>query len=183
MPKAIVCECEESTFAGDITISGGCIIHPRVTIIAEAGPIIIGENCLIEEYATIINRATSSIDAEPPIKPPVLLIGSNNVFEVGCTVEATKIGEKNVFESKSTVTSDVNITNNCIIGAGCHLTGEQTLPENTIIHGRSGSERELLEKSGVSIFIELSIVHGPSNCNFDSLIFMISPSYSHIRCS
>lgn len=155
MPKAIVCECDESTFIGDITISGGCIIHPRVTIIAEAGPIIIGENCLIEEYATIINRANIEIDAKPPAKPPVLLIGSNNVFEVGCTIEATKIGEKNVFEGKSTVSSGVTITNNCIIGAGCHLKGEQTLPENTIIHGRSCSERELLEKSGVSIFCEI----------------------------
>ena len=31
-------------------------IHPKVTIIAEAGPIIIGENNLIEEQTTIINR-------------------------------------------------------------------------------------------------------------------------------
>lgn len=157
MPKAIVCECDESVFIGDITISGGCIVHPRVTIIAEAGPIIIGENCLIEEYATIIHRGSIEIDAEPSAKPPVLLIGSNNVFEVGCTIEATKIGEKNVFEGKSTVSSGVTITNNCIIGAGCHLKGEQTLPENTIIHSRSCSERELLEKSGVSIFVKLSI--------------------------
>lgn len=178
MPKAVVCECDDSVFIGDITISGGSIVHPRVTIIAEAGPIIIGENCLIEEYSTIINRATENADVEPPAKPPVLLIGANNVFEVGSTIEATKIGEKNVFECKSTVSSGVTITNNCIIGAGCHVKGEQTLPENTIIHGRSCSEREILEKSGVSIFVVLS-----TQWSFRLIRFFYIFVHSHIHCN
>lgn len=146
LSKAIVCESDESTFTGDITISSGCIIHPRVTIIAKAGPIVIGENCLIEEYTTIIN----DIDPNDPERPTTLTIGANNVFEVGCTIEASKIGEKNLFECKSSVSQGMEITNNCIIGAGCCVTSKRILPENTIIHGPSCSERELLEKSGVN---------------------------------
>lgn len=149
MPKAIVCECDDSTFSGDITVSSGCIIHPRVTIIAKSGPIIIGENCLIEEYTTIIHDTgedTSSME-----KPPVLVIGPNNVFEVGSRVEALKIGEKNLFECKCYVSSAVKVSNNCIIGAGCQLIGEQTLAENTIIHGKNCAERESIEKSVVCI--------------------------------
>lgn len=159
MPKAIVCECDDSTFSGDITVSSGCIIHPRVTIIAKSGPIIIGENCLIEEYTTIIHDTGE--DTSLMAKPPVLVIGANNIFEVGSRVEALKIGEKNLFECKCFVSSAVKVTNSCIIGAGCQLIGEQTLAENTIITGKNCTERESIEKSVVSInemcFIELSI--------------------------
>ena len=149
MPKAIVCECDDSTFQGDITVSSGSIIHPRVTIIAKSGPIIIGENCLIEEYTTIIHD-TGVDDGKGDEKPPVLVIGPNNVFEVGCTVEALKIGEKNVFECKSYVSSAVKVSNNCVIGAGCQLVGAHDLPENTIIYGKNCQHREAMEKSGVS---------------------------------
>lgn len=54
LPGATV--CEDCTLEGDITIGGGTVIHPRVTIIAEGGPIIIAEYCLIEEYSTIIHK-------------------------------------------------------------------------------------------------------------------------------
>lgn len=148
MPKAMVCECDDSIFSGDITVSSGCIVHPRVTIIAKSGPIIIGENCLIEEYTTII--FDTGEDTSSMAKPPVLVIGANNVFEVGCRVEALKIGEKNIFECKCFVSAAVKVTNNCIVGAGCQLVGERTLTENTIIHGKHCGEREAIEKSGVS---------------------------------
>lgn len=157
MPKAIVCDCEESTFSGDITVSTGSIIHPRVTIIAKSGPIIIGENCLIEEYVTI--RHDTGIESDAALeKPPVLVIGANNVFEVGCTVEALKVGEKNTFECKCFVSSAVKVSNNCVIGAGCKLVGEQELPENTIIHGKNCEHREALEKSAVFNFLTIILI-------------------------
>lgn len=146
MPGAIV--CEESNLKGDITVATGCVIHPSATIIAETGSIIIGENCIVEEYAKIIFNSSTSIND----KPPVLLIGPNNVFEVGCCVEAQKIGEKNVFECKSYVSADVIISSGCIIGAGCQLIGKQSLPENTVIFGNKCLQREALEKQGVSFF-------------------------------
>lgn len=53
-PGAMVCnECE---LRGDITIGSMTVIHPRASIIAEAGPIIIGDCNIIEEQARIINR-------------------------------------------------------------------------------------------------------------------------------
>lgn len=149
MPKAMVCDCEESTFSGDITVSTGTIIHPRVNIIAKSGPIIIGESCLIEEYVTIIHDTGIESDAALE-KPPVLVIGANNVFEVGCTVEALKIGERNTFECKSFVSSSTKVGNNCVIGAGCQLLGEHDLPENTIVYGTHCEQREGIEKSAVS---------------------------------
>lgn len=53
-PGAVVCnECE---LHGDITIGSMTVIHPKASIIAEAGPIIIGECNIVEEQARIVNR-------------------------------------------------------------------------------------------------------------------------------
>lgn len=146
MPGAIV--CEDSKFRGEITIGSNTIVHPSVSIVAEAGPIIIGEFCLIEEQAKIIHRLP--IDQQENENTPVLIIGSNNVFEVDCTVEALKIGDNNVFESKCFVGNKVSVTNGCIIGAGCRLTEEQTLKENTVVYGKKCHQREALDKPAVS---------------------------------
>ncbi|PNF23779.1 Dynactin subunit 6 [Cryptotermes secundus] len=95
-PGAMVCnECE---LRGDITIGSMTVIHPRASIIAEAGPIIIGDCNIIEEQARIINRGPPGDAA--PTSTPVMIIGANNVFEVDCTSEAQKIGDNNVLESK-----------------------------------------------------------------------------------
>ena len=145
--------CEDANLCGDITIATGCVIHPSATIIAESGPIIFGENCIIEESSTIIHRVpkNQNIDNEMAAAKPILRIGANNVFEVGCRVEALEIGDKNTFECKSYVSSDVKISNGCIIGAGCRVDGKFDLPENTVIYGRDCSQREALEKQGVSL--------------------------------
>jgi dynactin-6 len=51
--KAIV--CQEAQLSGDVTVEDGTVIHPKVTIIAEAGPIIIGMNNILEEQVVIKN--------------------------------------------------------------------------------------------------------------------------------
>ncbi|GJQ66365.1 putative dynactin [Trypoxylus dichotomus] len=134
--------CHEAKLRGDVTIGAGTIMHPCASINAEAGPIIIGEKCLIEEQSKITHRVP--FDREEQKNIPVLIVGSNNVFEVGCNVEACKIGDNNIFESKCFVGNKVTVTNGCIIGAGCYVTEEQILPENTIIYGEKCLQREAL---------------------------------------
>ena len=48
-----------------------------------------------------------------------MIIGNNNVFEVGCRSSALKIGDNNVLESKCFVGRSVVLSNGCIVGAGC----------------------------------------------------------------
>ncbi|XP_019871063.2 dynactin subunit 6 [Aethina tumida] len=160
--------CEESKLRGDITIGAGTIIHPCVTIIAEAGPIIIGDGCLIEEQVKIIHRLPFSQQEKEKENTSVMIIGSHNVFEVDCTVEALKIGNNNVFESKCFVGNKVTVTDGCTIGAGCKITEEQILKENTVIYGAKCNMREAIDK--------------PANQNLqmDTLIKML-PNYHHIR--
>ena len=148
MAKSIVC--------GDITILPGCVIHPSATIIAEAGPIIIGENCIVKENATIHYRLPENTSNPPPEPAPSLTIGVNNVFEVGCTVEANHIGDKNVFKSKSFVGPKVSVSSGCIIGAGVRLQCKQHLPENTVIYGRDSMQREAIDKHAVSFVLPVA---------------------------
>lgn len=158
-PKAIV--CEESNIKGDVTVSAGCVIHPHCNINAENGSIVFGENCIVEEYVTISNTSSAG---------KTLFIGCNNVFEVGCSVEALSIGDKNVFEAKSSVSNQVEVSNGCIIGAGCRVDGRQTLLENTVIYGNDCLQREALEKQGSQIL------------QIDYLRKLL-PNYHHLRKS
>ncbi|XP_017879702.1 dynactin subunit 6 [Ceratina calcarata] len=160
--------CEESILKGDITIGPKTVIHPRASIIAEAGPIIIGEGNIIEEMATIVNRLPPN--AQEPTTTPVQIIGSYNVFEADCMCEAFKVGDNNILETKAHVGREVELTNGCIIGALCSLTEPDTIPENTIIYGSECHRREMNDKPYPPIS-QIEFLH------------KILPSYHHIRKS
>ncbi|KAG8199939.1 hypothetical protein JTE90_006186 [Oedothorax gibbosus] len=147
-PGAIV--CKESELQGEITIGSRTVIHPKARIIAEAGPIVIGESNLIEEQVQILNVATGN-ESESPCP---MIIGANNVFEVGAYIESTKIGDHNVLESKCKLGRFTELTSGCVIGAKCELTCNEIIPENSVICG-SGCDRRLqIEKPpGIDIII------------------------------
>uniref|UniRef100_A0A6M2DDF7 Dynactin subunit 6 n=1 Tax=Xenopsylla cheopis TaxID=163159 RepID=A0A6M2DDF7_XENCH len=153
--------CEDTTLTGNITIGAGTVLHPKACIIAEAGPVILGDNCIVEEYASIIYKSPDAKSSAP------LIIGPNNVFEVGCTVYSHEIGENNVFESKCVVGSGIKIKNKCVIGPACVLEGERILEDNTVIYGNC-IQRESISKQ-------------PSqNLQLDFLRKVL-PNYHHIR--
>ncbi|XP_071746643.1 dynactin subunit 6 isoform X2 [Lepeophtheirus salmonis] len=132
--KAIVC-CE-SELKGDITIGTRTIVHPKACIWAIDGPIIIGENNIIEEGAKIINENECNVE-----NTPVMIIGSNNVFEVDSETRALKIGDSNVIEPKSFVGRNTVLSNGCIVGAGVSITTEETLLDNTVLYGSEVKRR------------------------------------------
>lgn len=74
-------------------------------------------------------------DKKQDDKENVLIIGSNNVFEVNCIIEAQSIGNNNIFESKCFVGKKVKVPNGCTIGAGCQLLEGGILTNNTIVYG------------------------------------------------
>lgn len=144
-PSTLICR-EKTVIFGDVTIGTDCIIHPTAYIVARDGPIIIGNSNLIEERVSIINKK-----AEP------LVIGDHNVFEVDSSCEAIKIGDHNILESKSKVSDDIELKDNCIIGAGCVLSNihkhdneidddkdkkvKREFPSNSVICGKNMSNR------------------------------------------
>ena len=136
--------CSECKIEGDVSIGSKTVIHPKAQIIAEAGPIIIGENNLIEERTRIINRNPEGAETTP-----VMIIGNNNVFEVDCCSNALKIGDHNVLESKSFVGRTTVLSNGCVIGAGCRIDTNETLPENCVVYGLK-NERQIMSDKPTS---------------------------------
>ncbi|KAL5020369.1 hypothetical protein ScPMuIL_003261 [Solemya velum] len=163
-PGSIICdECE---LVGEITIGTRTVIHPKATIIAEAGPIIIGENNIIEELTIIENRYPEG--TENTGSQAVMIIGNNNVFEVGAHIEALKIGDNNVVEAKAEVGRHVELTSGCIIGAQCVVNSDEFLPENTVIYGSGCARRVQRERPP------------PQNLQIDFLS-KILPNYHYLK--
>ena len=90
---------------------------------------------MIEEQSEIINKCDPA-EVGDSGAVPVMIIGNNNVFEVGgvkthlpviticspkvgCVSHSLKIGDSNILEAKSFVGRSMNVSNGCIVGAGC----------------------------------------------------------------
>ncbi|XP_064645297.1 dynactin subunit 6-like [Lineus longissimus] len=163
---AVVCsECE---LKGDITIGARTVVHPKAKILAEAGPIIIGENNLIEEQVEITNRGPMQSPGSPSKNQSVVIIGSNNVFEVGANCEAANIGDNNVLEARCYVGRETSLSNGCIIGAMCNVTSKELLPENTVLFGSQCQRRVQAERPP------------PQTLQLDFLS-KILPNYHHLK--
>lgn len=128
--KAVV--CQDVDLKGDITIGPGTIVHPKATIFAIAGPIVIGANCIIEESVILVNR-----------KKDTMRIGDENLFEIGCRVEAPSIGNCNTISTRARVHHTARLTNYCVIGPGTLLVPEEDeiLEEYTVVYGAGADRR------------------------------------------
>ncbi|ODN04875.1 Dynactin subunit 6 [Orchesella cincta] len=116
--------CVEAEIRGDVRIGTKTIVHPCAKILATGGPIVIGDANIVEELATIENKS-----------PEPMIIGNNNVFEVGSLVKAKAIGDHNIFETKCFVGDQISIGNGCVFGAGTKVTPSQAVPDNSVFYG------------------------------------------------
>ncbi|KAI9638609.1 uncharacterized protein MKK02DRAFT_23186, partial [Dioszegia hungarica] len=148
---------QDTDLRGEITLSQGCIVHPRATIIAASGPIIMDAGCVVEENAVILNR-----------RKEVMRIGKGNQFMVGCRtspstasivhptvrakyvgVEAASIGNHITFKPKSKVSSQIAVSDYCTFGPGTvtlasdpESTALETLEPYTVVYGSLSERRK-----------------------------------------
>jgi len=160
--------CNECDLRGEVTIGPRTVLHPKARVIAEAGPIFIGEGNLIEEQAEIVNRLDSEGGGDGQGTVPVMIIGNNNVFEVGSVSHSLKIGDSNILEAKSFVGRQTNLSNGCIVGSGCRLTVEETLAENSVVYGGSCDRRKAADRPA------------PQTLQIDFLSKVL-PNYHHLK--
>ncbi|KFQ81361.1 Dynactin subunit 6, partial [Phaethon lepturus] len=146
------------------------VIHPKAKIIAEAGPIVIGEGNLIEEQALIINGYPENITPETEeVEPKPMVIGTNNVFEVGCCILAARDSSLSLSLSLAAfVGRNVILTSGCIIGACCNINTYEAIPENTVIYGADCLRRVQTERPQ------------PQTLQLDFLM-KILPNYHHLK--
>ena len=136
-PGSVVCSTAE--LVGDITVGARTVVHPGARIVATSGPIVIGEDNVIEEGVEIINDAPAE---------SVMIIGNNNMFEVGCESHSLKIGNRNVLEAKSYVGTRTFLPYGCVVGAGCRVTTEEVLPELCMVSGATCMRRVMDKEPG-----------------------------------
>jgi len=153
--------CQETTLLGDITIGSGCVLHPKCTINAEAGPILIGKNNVFEENSIIYNSCSTP-----------LLIGDENIFEVGCHIEGTRVGNQNVFEANSKVNGTTMVGNNCVVGIGCATEFAEHLADGTVIYGYEQSRRVQTSRDVMQIILHAKHME---------YLREILPKYHHMR--
>ncbi|KAJ3994013.1 hypothetical protein F5050DRAFT_1777583 [Lentinula boryana] len=70
-------------------------------------------------------------------------IGDDNLFEIGCRIEAPSIGSFNTFSTRSRVHHTVRISSFCVVGASCVLApaDDETLSDYTVVYGPSAERR------------------------------------------
>ena len=129
-PSVVV--CDSADLQGPITFGDGCIVHPGAYIDARGGKITFGENCIIEEKARIVNKVRKDAQGKAVVKE--MHIGSYNLFEAGCTISTSEIGDYNEFCHKSFVEDNCRIGNMCVVGPRVTLPFKTELTNNIVAY-------------------------------------------------
>ncbi|CDH57484.1 dynactin subunit 6 [Lichtheimia corymbifera JMRC:FSU:9682] len=158
-PKSVI--CHETDLRGEISIGAGTVLHPQCRIVAENGPVYIGKNNIVEENVIIFNKNSSP-----------LIIGDENVFEVGCYVEGSRIGNNNIIEARAKVHGSTIIGNHCVVGAACSTEMNETVEDMTIIYGTKSCRRKQSE-----VFPAQAALHA----RHLEYLREVLPKYNHLK--
>lgn len=85
-----------------------------------------------------------------------MLIGENNMFEIGSQFAGTSIGNNNILGQKAVVGENVQLSNGCVIGPRCELLQNGTLAERTCIYGDNNERRTMHDSPPVRITLPVN---------------------------
>ncbi|WP_223590152.1 gamma carbonic anhydrase family protein [Neobacillus bataviensis] len=121
---------------GDVQIGKDSTVWFNAVLRADEGPIIIGERCSIQDNTTI-----HLYEGFPVIIEDDVTVGHNVILH-GC-----KVGRNSIIGMGSTLLDNVEVGEECIIGANTLLAGGIKIPPRSLVVGSPGKVvRELNEK-------------------------------------
>ncbi|MED4206488.1 gamma carbonic anhydrase family protein [Neobacillus mesonae] len=121
---------------GDVQIGNESTVWFNAVIRGDDGPIIIGERCSIQDNSTL-----HLYEGFPVIIEDDVTIGHNVVLH-GC-----KVGKRSIIGMGSTLLDNVEVGEECIIGANTLLAGGIKIPPRSLVLGSPGKVvRELTDK-------------------------------------
>lgn len=121
---------------GDIRVGKESTIWFNAVIRGDEGPITIGEQCSIQDNTTI-----HLFEGSPVVIGDGVTVGHNVILH-GC-----KVGSRSIIGMGSTILDNVEIGEECIIGANTLLTSGIKIPPRSLVVGSPGKVvRELKEK-------------------------------------
>lgn len=147
-------EVHESVFVapgayliGDVQIGKDSTVWFNAVLRADDGPIIVGERCSIQDNSTI-----HLYEGFPVIIGDDVTVGHNVILH-GC-----KIGNHSIIGMGSTLLDNVEVGEECIIGANTLLAGGIKIPPRSLVLGSPGKVvRKLTEKD--LQMLQMSSVH------------------------
>ncbi|MDN3016041.1 gamma carbonic anhydrase family protein [Paenibacillus sp. BSR1-1] len=121
---------------GDVQIGKDSTVWFNAVLRADEGPIIVGERCSIQDNTTI-----HLYEGCPVIIEDDVTVGHNVILH-GC-----KVGRNSIIGMGSTLLDNVEVGEECIIGANTLLAGGIKIPPRSLVVGSPGKVvRELNEK-------------------------------------
>ena len=121
---------------GDVQIGKDSTVWFNAVIRADDGPIIIGERCSIQDNSTI-----HLYEGFPVVIKDDVTIGHNVILH-GC-----KVGNRSIVGMGSTLLDNVEVGEECIIGANTLLAGGIKIPPRSLVLGSPGKVvRQLTDK-------------------------------------
>ncbi|MGG1675476.1 gamma carbonic anhydrase family protein [Neobacillus sp. NRS-1170] len=121
---------------GDVQIGKDSTVWFNAVLRADDGPIIVGERCSIQDNTTI-----HLYEGFPVIIEDDVTVGHNVILH-GC-----KVGRNSIIGMGSTLLDNVEVGEECIIGANTLLAGGIIIPPRSLVLGSPGKVvRELNEK-------------------------------------
>ncbi|MEH7438772.1 gamma carbonic anhydrase family protein [Neobacillus drentensis] len=121
---------------GDVQIGKESTVWFNAVLRGDDGPIIVGERCSIQDNSTI-----HLYEGFPVIIEDDVTVGHNVILH-GC-----KIGKRSIIGMGSTLLDNVEVGEECIIGANTLLAGGIKIPPRSLVLGSPGKVvRELTEK-------------------------------------
>lgn len=121
---------------GDIRVGKESTIWFNAVLRGDEGPITIGEQCSIQDNTTI-----HLYEGSPVVIGDGVTVGHNVILH-GC-----KVGSRSIIGMGSTILDNVEIGEECIIGANTLLTSGIKIPPRSLVVGSPGKVvRELKEK-------------------------------------
>ncbi len=121
---------------GDVTIDEESTVWFNAVLRGDDGPITIGKRCSIQDNTTV-----HLYEGSPVVIGDDVTIGHNVILH-GC-----KIGRSSIIGMGSTLLDNVEVGEECIIGANTLLAGGIKIPPRSLVLGSPGKVvRELTEK-------------------------------------
>jgi carbonic anhydrase/acetyltransferase-like protein (isoleucine patch superfamily) len=119
---------EAAYVVGDVEIGEDSSVWPGAVIRGDFGSIKIGRNTIIEDNCMIHSGTYSAAIGN-------VSIGDQVVIGHGAVLNCRRIGDQVLVGMNATILHDVEIGNNCIIGAGCLVSQGMNIPDNSFVVG------------------------------------------------
>jgi dynactin-6 len=115
--------CESVVVHGRVSFGPGTVVQPCSQFFATgAGSIIIGSDNIFEEQCIVINDSDKD-----------MVIGSLNLFEVGCQIRAATIGNGNRVGVRATLGWGSSMSNHGLVVALQTVNDEAVLPDHCLV--------------------------------------------------